>query len=307
MRAALALARPGARSGRAAGASPCSATCWNSAPRRRALHRGLAEADRWTTRSILSFAAGPLMRHLWQALPSERRGGYAEDASALEAQVLAAVRAGDVVMVKGSLGSRMGPLVKALERHLCASRRARNDVRCKAERMLYWLIEFSDKLSVLNVFRYITFRTGGAMITGAAVRLPVRPGDHRPAAGAAGQGPADPRRRPAIASRQEDRHADHGRADDPVRRGGRRPLLWANLTNPYVWIVLGVTLGFGAIGFYDDYLKVTQADRIPASPAGRGCSHRSRRSRSSPASRIVAARPAAVRDLADVSLLQGPA
>ena len=35
-------------------------------------------------------------------------------------------------------------------------------------------------------------------------------------------------------------------------------LLWANLTNPYVWIVLGVTLSFGAIGFYDDYLKVTK-------------------------------------------------
>jgi phospho-N-acetylmuramoyl-pentapeptide-transferase len=35
-------------------------------------------------------------------------------------------------------------------------------------------------------------------------------------------------------------------------------LLWANLTNRYVWIVLGVTLTFGAIGFYDDYLKVTK-------------------------------------------------
>jgi phospho-N-acetylmuramoyl-pentapeptide-transferase len=35
-------------------------------------------------------------------------------------------------------------------------------------------------------------------------------------------------------------------------------LLWGNLANPYVWIVLGVTLGFGAVGFYDDYLKVTK-------------------------------------------------
>ena len=35
-------------------------------------------------------------------------------------------------------------------------------------------------------------------------------------------------------------------------------LLWANLANPYVWIVLGVTLCFGLIGFYDDYLKVTK-------------------------------------------------
>ena len=46
-------------------------------------------------------------------------------------------------------------------------------------------------------------------------------------------------------------------------------LLWANLANRYVWIVLGVTLGFGLIGFYDDYLKVTQADAMPASPAAR--------------------------------------
>jgi len=35
-------------------------------------------------------------------------------------------------------------------------------------------------------------------------------------------------------------------------------LLWANPLNPYVWIVLGVTLGFGMVGFYDDYLKVTK-------------------------------------------------
>ena len=62
------------------------------------------------------FCAGPLMQALWQALPSERRGGYADTAAALEPQVVAAIRAGDAVMVKGSLGSRMGPIVKALER-----------------------------------------------------------------------------------------------------------------------------------------------------------------------------------------------
>ena len=56
------------------------------------------------------------MRALWEALPSERRGGYAEDAETLEPQVLSAVRAGDAVMVKGSLGSRMGPIVRAIER-----------------------------------------------------------------------------------------------------------------------------------------------------------------------------------------------
>ena len=35
-------------------------------------------------------------------------------------------------------------------------------------------------------------------------------------------------------------------------------VLWADLSNRYVWIVLAVTLGFGAVGFYDDYLKVTK-------------------------------------------------
>jgi UDP-N-acetylmuramoyl-tripeptide--D-alanyl-D-alanine ligase len=64
----------------------------------------------------LVFCCGPLMRALWEALPSERRGGYAEISGELESQLLAAVRPGDAVMIKGSLGSRMGILVKALQR-----------------------------------------------------------------------------------------------------------------------------------------------------------------------------------------------
>jgi len=62
----------------------------------------------------LVFCSGPLMHSLWKALPSERRGAYAETSAGLEAALLAAVREGDALMVKGSLGSRMGPLVKAL-------------------------------------------------------------------------------------------------------------------------------------------------------------------------------------------------
>ena len=54
------------------------------------------------------------MRSLWEALPADRRGGYAETAAALEPAVLGAIRAGDAVMVKGSLGSKMGPIVEAL-------------------------------------------------------------------------------------------------------------------------------------------------------------------------------------------------
>jgi UDP-N-acetylmuramoyl-tripeptide--D-alanyl-D-alanine ligase len=84
-------------------------------PRGRALHRGLLEPV--VANAIdLVFCCGPLMRALWQALPASRRGGYAADSAALEAQVLSAIRAGDTVMVKGSLGSRMAPIVKALQR-----------------------------------------------------------------------------------------------------------------------------------------------------------------------------------------------
>jgi len=64
----------------------------------------------------LVFCAGPLFSGLWEALPSERRGGYAVTAAALQAHVLGALRAGDTIMVKGSLGSKMGPIVKALTR-----------------------------------------------------------------------------------------------------------------------------------------------------------------------------------------------
>jgi UDP-N-acetylmuramoyl-tripeptide--D-alanyl-D-alanine ligase len=64
----------------------------------------------------LVFCCGPLMRNLWQALPAGQRGGYAEDSAALEAHVVGAIRAGDAIMVKGSLGSRMAPIVKALQR-----------------------------------------------------------------------------------------------------------------------------------------------------------------------------------------------
>jgi UDP-N-acetylmuramoyl-tripeptide--D-alanyl-D-alanine ligase len=84
-------------------------------PRSAELHRSLAEAV--AAHGVdLVFCCGPLMHALWEALPSERRGGYAEGSAALEPQLLASIRPGDAIMVKGSLGSRMGPLVKALER-----------------------------------------------------------------------------------------------------------------------------------------------------------------------------------------------
>ncbi|HXQ84757.1 MAG TPA: UDP-N-acetylmuramoylalanyl-D-glutamyl-2,6-diaminopimelate--D-alanyl-D-alanine ligase [Xanthobacteraceae bacterium] len=84
-------------------------------PKGKALHRGLVEPVLVNAVDLV-FCCGPLMQALWQALPASRRGGYARDSAALEAQVLPAIRAGDVVMVKGSLGSRMTAIVKALQR-----------------------------------------------------------------------------------------------------------------------------------------------------------------------------------------------
>ena len=81
----------------------------------RALHRALAGPIAAAGIDLV-YCSGPLMHALFEALPSSRRGGYAETAAALEPAVLAAIRDGDAVMVKGSLGSKMGLIVKALER-----------------------------------------------------------------------------------------------------------------------------------------------------------------------------------------------
>jgi UDP-N-acetylmuramoyl-tripeptide--D-alanyl-D-alanine ligase len=62
----------------------------------------------------LVFCAGPLMKFLWDALPPTRRGGYAETAAALAPRVVRAVQPGDVVMVKGSNGSKASAVAEAL-------------------------------------------------------------------------------------------------------------------------------------------------------------------------------------------------
>jgi UDP-N-acetylmuramoyl-tripeptide--D-alanyl-D-alanine ligase len=80
------------------------------------LHRGLAGAVR-ANHVDLVYCCGPLMHNLWEALPTGVRGGYAENSAALESQVVSAIRSGDAVMVKGSLGSRMKSIVNALEKH----------------------------------------------------------------------------------------------------------------------------------------------------------------------------------------------
>lgn len=91
------------------------------------LHRELA-APIATHAIDLVFCAGPLMAALWEALPAERRGAYAPTAEDLEAELAGALRGGDAVMVKGSHGSRMGPIVKSLVRRYSPQGKARDGI-----------------------------------------------------------------------------------------------------------------------------------------------------------------------------------
>src|SRR6185369_3001774 len=122
--------------------------------------------------------------------------------------------------------------------------------------MLYLLSAFSDTIGPLNVLRYITFRTGGAMITALVFVFLFGPSIINQLR--LKQGKGQPIR--------EDGPQSHlvTKKGTPTMGGLMillgivvSVLLWANLANPYVWVVLGVTLSFGLVGFYDDYLKVT--------------------------------------------------
>ncbi|MFV3074139.1 UDP-N-acetylmuramoylalanyl-D-glutamyl-2,6-diaminopimelate--D-alanyl-D-alanine ligase [Niveispirillum fermenti] len=79
-----------------------------------ALHVGLVEPV-VSAGTDLVFCCGPNMRHLFDALPAEKRGAHAPDSTTLAPLVTAAIRAGDAVMVKGSAGSRMALVVEALK------------------------------------------------------------------------------------------------------------------------------------------------------------------------------------------------
>lgn len=122
--------------------------------------------------------------------------------------------------------------------------------------MLYELVGFSDQIGALNVFRYITFRTGGAIFTALVFVMLFGPGVI--ALLRIKQGKGQPIR--------EDGPQSHLAKRGTPTMGGLMilasltfaALLWCDLRNPYVWVVLAVTLSYGAIGFYDDYLKVKQ-------------------------------------------------
>jgi phospho-N-acetylmuramoyl-pentapeptide-transferase len=123
--------------------------------------------------------------------------------------------------------------------------------------MLYWLIELTDKISLFNVFRYITFRTGGAMMTGLVFVFLFGPAIINLLR--LKQGKGQPIRSDGPKSHLLTKIGTPTMGGLMILSGlVVSTLLWANLTNPYVWVVLGVTLGFGLVGFYDDYLKVTK-------------------------------------------------
>lgn len=84
------------------------------------MHRGLADAVA-ANKIDTVFCCGPLMRHLWEALPPAQKGGYAANSAELESDVITALGAGDAVMIKGSLGSRMKLIVSALQKRFPAN------------------------------------------------------------------------------------------------------------------------------------------------------------------------------------------
>jgi phospho-N-acetylmuramoyl-pentapeptide-transferase len=121
--------------------------------------------------------------------------------------------------------------------------------------MLYWLVELSDKLSVLNVFRYITFRTGGAVIT--ALLFVFLLGQSMIDRLRLFQGKGQPIRLDGPKSHIITKAGTPTMGGLLILSGMLvSTLLWANPASPYVWVVLWVTLGFGFVGFYDDYLKI---------------------------------------------------
>ncbi len=123
--------------------------------------------------------------------------------------------------------------------------------------MLTYLGQLGDDVQVFNVFRYITFRTGAATMTALLFVFLFGPGIIE--ALRLRQGKGQP-------IRADGPQTHFSKAGTPTMGGLMimsgvlvSTLLWANLSSVYVWAVLLVTTGFGGIGLYDDYLKVTKA------------------------------------------------
>ncbi|MEM1397686.1 MAG: phospho-N-acetylmuramoyl-pentapeptide-transferase, partial [Pseudomonadota bacterium] len=124
--------------------------------------------------------------------------------------------------------------------------------------MLYALLTpYADQFQLFNVFRYLTFRTGGGIVTALVISFLLGPSmiDWMRKK----QGRGQPIRKDGPQGHVIEK------AGTPTMGGvlilfsmTMATFLWARLDNPFVWIVMGVTLSFGALGFIDDYLKVTK-------------------------------------------------
>jgi phospho-N-acetylmuramoyl-pentapeptide-transferase len=123
--------------------------------------------------------------------------------------------------------------------------------------MLYYLSELAHQVTILNLFRYLTFRAGGAVVTALFVSFVF--------------GPATIRWLRSRQSIGQPIRTDGPKGHIITKQGtptmggvlmllgiGSGTLLWADLNNRYIWIALFVTIGYGLIGFADDYLKVTK-------------------------------------------------
>ena len=124
--------------------------------------------------------------------------------------------------------------------------------------MLYlFLTPLADQFQLFNVFRYLTFRTGGAIVTALVISFLLGPSLIRWMRRKQGRGQP-------IRTDGPQTHIIE-KAGTPTMGGVlilisllAATLLWARLDNPFVWIVMGVTVAFGGLGFIDDYLKVTK-------------------------------------------------
>jgi len=122
--------------------------------------------------------------------------------------------------------------------------------------MLYWLTLLSDGGDFFNLFRYITFRAGGAFMTALIFGFVFGPTLIRVLR--ARQGKGQP-------IRDDGPEGHFAKAGTPTMGGLlivgallTSTLFWARLDNPFIWMVLFVTMSFAAIGFADDYAKVSK-------------------------------------------------
>ncbi len=133
--------------------------------------------------------------------------------------------------------------------------------------MFYFLVSLSNQVAAFNVFRYITFRSGGAILTALIVAFIMGPSTIAWLRKRQGKGQP-------IRTDGPQRHIVE-KQGTPTMGGVLillpaviATLLWADLEDSYVWIVLAVTVSFGLLGLLDDYLKVTK--RSSAGLSGKG-------------------------------------